>query len=676
MASISDVAARGVSRLQRGDARRAEFCERNRVAIEEKRIATGAARRDALRIADALPPNPADAPSPVGLAREPDFQLGGLRVRPSRREIATARGERTFVEPKVMRVLVALVAGRGEVVSRDELIATCWDGRIVGDDAINACVAKARRVGASTGAYDIETVPRVGYRLTVAETTPTVAVASPVEEVLLAVLPFDNLSDDPQLSYFSDGVSEEILHTLAQRTGLRVIGRSSSFQFRGGDKAIANVTRQLGVTHVLDGAVRRSGGRTRISAQLIDCATQTAMWADRFERDQPEIFALQDQVAAAVAHAMRSALAPAVRSGTVDPVAYDLYLRGNVPPDDMGDGYRTQIDQLEVAVERAPRFADAWGSLGYLRANRAYFLPPAEAAVLRREARSAALHALELDPRCAVAAAAMARAGPAWEAAAEHEAWLVKALEWAPDNTVASLLYARHLSGVGRVGEGLAVIRRAHRLDPLDIHVLAMLGRTLCENGHQAEAARMLEQTRDRWGDFQISLIWLAIAVGRSGDPARARQILAGHDLGPYKDDVAAFFEFHIDPTAASGARAVAVLREQQASGAINIYALCAAAECGYLDEAFEAVAKARLGPADQFSGIGGSAYNLSILFTQLMAPLRRDRRFVALCTRLGLVDYWLTTGAWPDCVAETVGHYDFKAECRRAAEATRPASD
>jgi TolB-like protein len=320
-----------------------------------------------LQIAEVLPMTPEIRWTGTALAREPDFRLGPLEVRPSRREMICGE-DRVLVEPQVMRLLIVLVRHRGDVVSREELIDGCWDGRVVGDDAINACIAKARRAGEATGAYRIETIPRVGYRLH-ADAVLAAPPAPQGDEVLLAVLPFENLSDDPQLSYFSDGVSEEILQTLAQRTDLKLIGRSSSFQLRGRDKSIANVMRQLNATHVLDGAVRRSGDRTRISAQLIDCATQTAAWADRFEAEQSDIFALQDQVATAVAQAMRCALAPAVRSGAVDPVAYDLYLRGNTPPSEMSTAYRAEIALLEEAVDRAPTFADAWASLGFLRAH-------------------------------------------------------------------------------------------------------------------------------------------------------------------------------------------------------------------------------------------------------------------------------------------------------------------
>lgn len=610
--------------------------------------------------------------SAIDLGREADFALGPLQVRPSRREIVSGAG-REVLEPRVMQVLVALVRQRNEVVSRDALIDLCWGGRIVGDDAINACVAKVRRAGETTGAYAIETVPRVGYRLEASgEPAPAVLVGAPAGDVLLAVLPFENLSGDPEVGYFSDGVSEEILHTLAQRAGLKVIGRSSSFQFRGPDKAVANVVRQLGVTHILDGAVRRSGERTRISAQLIDCATQTTVWADRFERELSDIFALQDQVAGAVAQAMRCALAPAVRSGAVDPIAYDLYLRGNTPPSDLSGGYRTQVIQLEEAVQRAPGFADAWASLGYLRAARAYFLSPAEAGVLRQHARAAALHALSLDATCAQAAAAMARATPAYEAVAEHDEWMRKAIAWEPNNATVHRLYARLMSGVGRRGEAVAAARRAYRLDPLDLHVLSALGRTLTEAGEYEAAAEALETARDRWRDFQLLPLWMIIGLGLSGHTDRAREVLAGYDLGPFRAGLDGFMALHFNPSAAASERAIALLRGQLArDGRVTIDVLASAAQRGHLDAAFEIAAAADLGPpADEPDGAGGSAYNLAILFTVLMSEIRRDPRFVDLCERLGLVDYWLETDRWPDCVEEVAPWYDFKAECRKVAEA------
>lgn len=254
-----------------------------------------------------------------GLAGEPDFELGGLRVRPSTREVAGAATTQVL-EPRVMQVLIVLARRRGAVVSRGDLEAECWSGRAVGDDAINRCIQSLRRLGETLGGYSIHTVKRVGYRLD--EQTGGRA-AAPV----LAVLAFDNLSGDPDMGWFSDGLSVEILQTVAQGADLRVIGHGSSFRFRGADKAAREVAAQLGATHVLDGAVRRAGSRLRVSAHLVDGASGVTLWSMTFEREITDVFAVQDEIAGAAAAALRLAFAPARPKGAIEPAIYDLYLR-------------------------------------------------------------------------------------------------------------------------------------------------------------------------------------------------------------------------------------------------------------------------------------------------------------------------------------------------------------
>ena len=151
-----------------------------------------------------------------GLAGEPDFELGGLRVRPSTREVASGTTSQVL-EPRVLQVLIALARRRGAVVSRSDLVAECWGGRAVGDDAINRCIQSLRRVGEALGGFSIHTVKRVGYRLDEQSSGQAV---TPV----LAVLAFDNLSGDPDMGWFSDGLSVEILQTVAQGADLKVIG--------------------------------------------------------------------------------------------------------------------------------------------------------------------------------------------------------------------------------------------------------------------------------------------------------------------------------------------------------------------------------------------------------------------------------------------------------------------
>ena len=144
-----------------------------------------------------------------------------------------------------------------------------------------------------------------------------------------------------------------------------MVGRSSSFQLRGPDKAARRVADELGATHLLDGSVRRSGDQLRVTAQLVDCASQTELWADRFDRALTEVFALQDDIAAAIATALNAALAPAAPQGPIDPIAYDLYLRARAPAP---DPTLFDIPLLEQAVARAPDFAQGWAMLAFARA--------------------------------------------------------------------------------------------------------------------------------------------------------------------------------------------------------------------------------------------------------------------------------------------------------------------
>ena len=258
-----------------------------------------------------------------GLANEPEFELGGLKVRPSTREVVCPTATE-LLEPRVMQVLVALAGRRGAVVSRGDLVQTCWDGKAVGDDAINRCIQALRRLAQARGGFSIHTVKQVGYRLD--------AVAGGEASVpILAVLAFDNLSGDPDMVWFSDGLSVEIIQTVAQGADLRVIGHGSSFRFRGADKASRDVAAQLGATHVLDGAVRRAGSRLRVSANLADGSSGITLWSMTFEREITDVFAVQDEIAGAAAAALRSAFAPVQPRAAIDPAIYDLYLRARSP---------------------------------------------------------------------------------------------------------------------------------------------------------------------------------------------------------------------------------------------------------------------------------------------------------------------------------------------------------
>ena len=183
-------------------------------------------------------------------------------------------------------------------------------------------------------------------------------------EVVLAVLPFDNLSTDVEMQFFSDGVSEEIIQRLSRGANLTLIGRTSSFQFR--DDRKADAARTLNCSHILDGSIRRAADRVRVSAHLVEAASGTMLWSDRYDRGLEDIFAVQDDISENIAGALNQAFS-SYSTQMVDPEVYDLYLRASLrsyAPDEL----RANIGLLEVATQRAPSFAEAWARLAYLRA--------------------------------------------------------------------------------------------------------------------------------------------------------------------------------------------------------------------------------------------------------------------------------------------------------------------
>ena len=303
----------------------------------------------------------------IDLSRATPFRIGGLVIEPALRQVvADADGHTQTIEPRIMQVLVVLAMADGGIVSRDDLVRQCWDGRIVGNDPINRVITRLRRLtGAAAGNHGrVETITKVGYRLVgavslVASDQPaplaarslqivpragldaqawTAFVADVRDEItrdqpvvveattpILAVLPFDNLSSDTEMAYFSDGVSEEILHIVARARSFRVIGKTSSFQFRGAEKTVHRIVGELGASHMLDGSVRRTGQAIRVTAHLVDTATQLTLWSERYDRDATDILAVQDEVAAAIAKALDAGLAQVRPLPASDAVSVDRH---------------------------------------------------------------------------------------------------------------------------------------------------------------------------------------------------------------------------------------------------------------------------------------------------------------------------------------------------------------
>jgi adenylate cyclase len=619
---------------------------------------------------------PSDPTAPVELAREAAFRIGETEVLPSTLELQRD-GRSANLEPKVMQVLTLLARRPGEVTSRDAMIDGCWGGRFIGEDAIHRTIAKLRQAATqhAGGDFAIETIPRIGYRLTVGQTSAKVAPAP--DRPKIAVLAFDNLSGDPETAYFSDGVSEEILQTVSRNTNLAVIARASSFQFRGPAKAAARVSAELKVTHLLDGSVRRSGDRVRIFAELVDCASETRLWSGRFDRQLTDVFALQDEIAAAVATALRIAFSPSASVEPIDPEAYDLYLRERtLALDAQADADRIVL--LERAVSRAPRFAAAWAALGNARVGKlrnragAAYDPALEAGV-----REAADTALSLDAGCGLAYASLSRLQP-WAFYKQREDLLTRALAASPNDPVVLTLLGGFENHVGRTHEALGYLQRAYELDPLLPLAADVYGAILGSTNH-LDAYQFYDGWRTRWPEHPIFVLgpmnrtmflrdWdrfdalAAEALADQPDHAGVKAAL-GFASALRKDDP------DLRPRIQRGLDRV--LAE---TGTVQLPLLMTACTLGMIEEVFAAVDRANYD--FMFRDDGGDpsgAYNPGIIFDRsFFGAAIRDSRFVGLCAKLGLCDYWVETDRWPDCVAWVAQTYDFKAEARRLAHGGR----
>ncbi|MGH7060903.1 MAG: winged helix-turn-helix domain-containing protein, partial [Stellaceae bacterium] len=255
-----------------------------------------------------------------------------------RRELRRG-GEAIGLEPKAFDLLAYLVRHRERVVSKDDLLDAVWDGRIVSEAALTTRINAVRRALGDDGKAQrlVRTFIRKGVRFVgevVEVPNPAAPAAFPATEhkPAIAILPFDNLTGDPEQDYFVDGMVEEITTAIARFPWLSVIARNSSFTYKGRAVDVKEVGRELGVRYALEGSVRKSGSRVRIAGQLIDTATGAHIWAEHFDGALDDILDLQDQVAGGVAGAIepllrRAETERADRKPTESLDAYDLYLR-------------------------------------------------------------------------------------------------------------------------------------------------------------------------------------------------------------------------------------------------------------------------------------------------------------------------------------------------------------
>lgn len=284
---------------------------------------------------------------------------------------------------RALDILCVLASARGALVTKDELMVQVWPGTIIEENNIHVHVSALRKaLDLGTGGPScILTVPRRGYRL-VGFTDLPLPAGKPVSAAFpplpdkpsIAVVPFQSMSGDLQHEYLSDGIVEEIITALSRCRGLFVIARNSSFTYKGRTIDLRQVGRELGVRYVLEGSIRNSGGRVRITAQLIEAETGAHLWADRFDCELNDMFDLQDQVAASVAGVLEPTLQAAeLRRSSTRPTsdlsAYDLYLRAYQESRLWErEGYSRAAELLAQALKRDDRYGRALALSAYCTA--------------------------------------------------------------------------------------------------------------------------------------------------------------------------------------------------------------------------------------------------------------------------------------------------------------------
>ena len=353
------------------------------------------------------------------------------------------------------------------------------------EEIINKCLEKDRNLRyqhSSEIRADLQRIKRAAdsNKPYAAGQIPT---GGPAKHQSIAVLPFTNMSSDPENEFFADGITEEIINALAQIPDLRVAARTSAFSFKGKQADLRSVGASLNVRTVVEGSVRKSGNRLRIQAQLINVSDGYHLWSERYDRELQDIFEVQDEIARTIASRLRVTLGvnsakPLVAAGTNNLEAYQLYLKGRFHWNKRtAEGMRAAIGYFQEAIARDLAYALAYAGLAdaYSLASFLGVFPPAE---VMPKAKAAATKALELDNRLAEAEVSLGYASFTfdwnWMAAEKH---FQRALALNPGYVMNHAFYALYHSSLGRSEEALAEARSALDLDPVSpaaSHILSV----------------------------------------------------------------------------------------------------------------------------------------------------------------------------------------------------------
>jgi TolB-like protein len=397
-------------------------------------------------------------------------------------------GKRVPLSPKAAELLVALVEAEGSVLTREQLLLQVWPGTVIEEGSLSSHISMLRKsLGAAPNGQDfIETLSKRGYRFAAdVKRARLIAPGGGIERAMLVVLPFENLTAGDRYDYFSDGLTEEMITELAclSPEHLGVIARTSAMQFKSTSKSVKQIGRDLGVSFVVEGSVRRAGERLRITVQLIRVSDESHLWAQNYERALHDVLQVQAEVARAVAREIQIKLTPRERqrldpdkTRSINPQAYELYLRGrHFWYRRTEEGIRKSIECFEQALRYQPGFAAAYDGISDAHTMLACrgMTPAVESFP---KAKAAARHAVQLQPELGEGIASLAHVRlHDWDWVG-LESDFRRAAGLAPGYAVAHYWYAEYLMAMDRTGEAIERVHYAWELDPLNSVINASMG--------------------------------------------------------------------------------------------------------------------------------------------------------------------------------------------------------
>lgn len=615
---------------------------------------------------------------------EVDLRAGRLRK----------QGVKIRLQEQPFRVLAALLEFPGELVTREELRSRVWPaGTFVDFDHRLAVAVSKLRDALNDSAENprfVETVGRRGYRFMVPvdpvlpqvedqqpqrvassslSGTPkryphpiawlgaaialvllagffvvrharqTSAAASGIPRITsIAVLPLENLSNDPEQEYFAEGMTDEIITDLARLPGIRVISRTSAIQYKGTHKSLPQIARELNVDGIVEGTAIRVGDRVRIRTQLIYAPADRHIWAEAYERDFKDVLTMQANLAHDIAEKIQLKLTSQQRvtltaARSVDPEAHELYLKGRFFWNKRDQsGFAKAVDYFQQAIAKDPDYAQAYAGLAdaYALSGGFNMVPITEAIP---KAKAAAERALQIDPDLAEAHASLGLISPFlnwnWAGAKEH---LEHAIELNPNYATAHHWYAEgYLIPMGRVDDALGQIRKAQELDPLSAVIATDLGKELYFARRYDQAIVELRRALEIDPNFTSAHNWISDSLLEKGEYSAAidelektkpfreervyiRQMAYLHarmgKRSQAKSELAEAFDLSRDKPLSSGAVALTY------------------AALGDRDDAFLWLERA---------GMENSSFMTSLKFWSVLDPLRSDPRYADLMKRVGL---------------------------------------